>query len=175
MRFEDYDMLSSILNEFCREKSDLEVQIEHNLKCMKMADVYMDSYVDSLSDDFKIFSPRRTDTEEKRRIDNVSKEKAAYEEINKKLLERKDILIDYVEKLENLLKYERVDDTEKNEYVENMWSDTILNLDTLVQRMEVCCSYIEKKPVQAKQDFIVIGRCLKEITYKLRDYMKGNI
>lgn len=172
MRFEDYDTLSSILNEFRREKLDIEIQIEHNLKCMKTAEAYLSSYVDSVSDDFRIFSPRKADTEEKRRIENVSEEKAACEEANKKLLARKNILTDYVERLENVLEYSKTENTERNDQMESICKDTLSGLDNLVQRMEGCFGYIEKNPVQAKQDFIIIGRYLKEIADKLRNCLK---
>lgn len=172
MKAEDYNILNSMMEEFQQEKLKIEIQIESNLKNIKIAETHIESFQNSESEDFKIFSPRKKDKEENRRIEIILVEKSKYEESNLKLNERRQILISYIDNIYTILKNQSIEDVSENERIKDVCNDVLRGMDELISKIDEKCKCIEKNPVQAKQDFVIIGRYLRKIADKLRSWQK---
>ena len=61
MNLDNYNILKGIVKELRRELTELENEIQYNLRCMKEADIYVHSFLDEESADFKVFSPRNNE------------------------------------------------------------------------------------------------------------------
>lgn len=58
MQLKNYEILKDLLEEFQQELSEVEDQIEQNKQHIRVADVYLSSYINLESEDHKVFSPR---------------------------------------------------------------------------------------------------------------------
>lgn len=170
MKAEDYNILNFMMEEFQQEKQKIEIQIKNNLKNIKIAETHIEYLQNSESEDFKIFSPRKKDAEKNKRIEIILEEKSKYEQSNLKLNERRQILISYIDNIDTILKHQNIEDKSEKEKIKYVCNDVIHDLDDLILKINEKCKYIEKNPVQAKQDFVIIGRYLRKITDKLRNW-----
>lgn len=168
MRSEDYQTLNTMVEEFRREVSEINIQIENNLRNIKTADAQLKSFTDSEEESFRLFSPRRMEAEDRRRMEKIAGEKVEYEDFNKELEAKKKVLTDYADKIDNIIKRQTIDNISTIENLKNSCTEVLQKLEGLIQRIEISSEYIEKNPLQAKQDFIIIKKYLQEIVVKMK-------
>lgn len=168
MKSEDYQTLNRMLEEFRREISDINIQIENNLRSIKAADVQLKSFTDSEEESFRLFSPRRMESEDRRRMEKIAGEKVELEDSNAKMEEKKMILTEYADKLDNIIKRYNIDDISELNTLKYFCAEVRQKLEGLVQKIAACSEYIERNPLQAKQDFKIIERYLREIVENMK-------
>lgn len=168
---EDFNVLKDILAEFDREAREIEAKEDFNLRCIREAEAYINGMLDSETDDFKVFSPRKAEIIHKEELEEARAKISACKEKNNALSQRRELLKGYREKVKNIWK--RLEDESslqtKGEEAEELRKDSVKRLEDLAQKIDSAVSCMEKKPVQAKQDLLIAGKNLKEIADKMRD------
>ena len=106
MNIDDYNVLSDIRKELLNELNELDIQLQYNKRCVKDADLYAKSFINSEPEDFKVFSPRNSENIYKEEIKRTYSEKADYENLCHELEEKRNILENKISRLENVLKNE---------------------------------------------------------------------
>lgn len=169
MRLDDYNALKEMLSEFRREVTEIEEELYSDTERIRDMDARLRVFTDAEPEDFKVFSPRKMEAVHREEIKRIRQEKSVCENRGRELKEKKEFLIKYIEKLEKILKC-RKKDIIKGDEAERELQDTVIHdLDQLVHKIEQSSSQIVGNPVQAKQDFAVIGQSLKENVDKMRD------
>ncbi len=169
MRLDDYNTLKEMLSEFRREVTEIEEELYSDTERIRDMDARLRVFTDAEPEDFKVFSPRKMEAVHREEIKRIRQEKSVCENRGRELKEKKEFLIKYIEKLEKILKC-RKKDIIKGDEAERELQDTVIHdLDQLVHKIEQSSSQIVGNPVQAKQDFAVIGQSLKENVDKMRD------
>ncbi len=169
MRLDDYNTLKEMLSEFRREVTEIEEELYSDTERIRDMDARLRVFTDAEPEDFKVFSPRKMEAVHREEIERIRQEKSVCENRGRELKEKKEFLVKYIEKLEKILKC-RKKDIIKGDEAERELQDTVIHdLDQLVHKIEQSSSQIVGNPVQAKQDFAVIGQSLKENVDKMRD------
>ncbi len=169
MRLDDYNALKEMLSEFRREVTEIEEELYSDTERIRDMDARLRVFTDAEPEDFKVFSPRKMEAVHREEIERIRQEKSVCENRGRELKEKKEFLVKYIEKLEKILKC-RKKDIIKGDEAERELQDTVIHdLDQLVHKIEQSSSQIVGNPVQAKQDFAVIGQSLRENVDKMRD------
>lgn len=169
MRLDDYNALKEMLSEFRREVTEIEEELYSDTERIRDMDARLRVFTDAEPEDFKVFSPRKMEAVHREEIERIRQEKSVCETRGRELKEKKEFLVKYIEKLEKILKC-RKKDIIKGDEAERELQDTVIHdLDQLVHKIEQSSSQIVGNPVQAKQDFAVIGQSLRENVDKMRD------
>lgn len=171
MKSEDYDILDELLKEFRKEAAEIDAQTSENLRRVREAETYISSVTDSESDDFKVFSPRRAEVLYKEELENARREIAACRDENRRLSQRRELLAGYMERLETLLGCLKRESGAGVKEAGELRDESLRKLEDLKEKLGSACSYIDKKPIQAKQDLAIAGKCLREVMDKMRDTM----
>ena len=172
MTLDDYNTLNEMLQEFRRESEEMSVEIDCNLRHIREAEVYLKAFTELESDDYKVFSPRKAGIIHKEEIEKIRGEKAGYEEKNRELSRKREILTARIAKLENVLRRQNYDFDSQTGAARELQHEVVQKLEELVHKMELSSVGIDRNPIQARQDFAIIGKCLKEIVDKIRDTAK---
>lgn len=176
MNFDDYNSLNNILKEQRLELMKLEDEIQYNFRCIREAEIYVRSLVDSEPDDFKFFSPRNAESIHKDEIEKTYKEKDAYEKQNEQLIAKRDILQGQVKQLEKILKHRDYDFTilniqeeDRQRIARDLHDTSLQNLAHLIHKIELSSLYIDEDPVKAKLELSVVSKILKETIDEIRN------
>lgn len=176
MNIDDYNTLNDILKEFRMELNELEIQLQYNKRCVKEADVYINSFIDSEPDDFKIFSPRNAESLYKSEINKTNAEKAGYQKICHELEEKRVVLLNRIRNIENILKHENyhltvlnLQEEDRQRIARDLHDTSLQNLAHLVHKIELSSLYIDKDPMQAKLELSLVNKCLKETIDEIRN------
>ena len=169
MRLDDYNTLKEMLSEFRREVTEIEEELYSDTERIRDMDARLRVFTDAEPEDFKVLSPRKMEAVHREEIERIRQEKSVCENRGRELKEKKEFLVKYIEKLEKILKCRKKDIIKGNEAERELQDTVIHDLDQLVHKIEQSSSQIVGNPVQAKQDFAVIGQSLKENVDKMRD------
>lgn len=176
MNIDNYNTLNDILKEFRAELSELEIQLQYNKRCIKEADVYINSFIDSEPEDFKIFSPRNAESLHESEINKTNVEKAGYEKICHELEEKRIVLLNRIHNIENILKHEKyhltvlnLQEEDRQRIARDLHDTSLQNLAHLVHKIELSSLYIDKDPVHAKLELSLVNKCLKETIDEIRN------
>lgn len=176
MNLDDYNSLNNILKEQRLELMKLEDEIQYNLRCMREAEIYVQSFIDSEPDDFKIFSPRNAESIHKEKIEKTYKEKDSYEKQNKQLIAKRDALKKQVRQLEKILKHRDYDFTllniqeeDRQRIARDLHDTSLQNLAHLIHKIELSSLYIDEDPVKAKLELSIVNKILKETIDEIRN------
>ena len=71
--------------------------------------------------------------------------------------------------MENILKCPPPNRVKEPVAAQELHDSSIQTLDEIVQKIELSSTQIVMNPIQAKQDFAVIGSCLKKTVDKMRE------
>lgn len=169
MRLDDYNALKEMLSEFRQEVKDIETQLLADRERILEIDGRLKFFQDTEPEDFKVFSPRKMETVYREEIEQIREEKSGYESHDRELDGKKEFLSKYIDKLEKILKCRKKDLYQETETAEELHDASIRDLELLVCKIEQSSAQIIRNPIQAKQDFAVIGQSLKETVDKMRD------
>jgi len=167
---ENYQILDELLEEFRQEKTEIDMEIEYNDRYIKRADVVLKEFKNLESEDYKVFSPRRIEIVHKEEIEQADKEKSKYEEKNRDLSRKKNILNERIIKLEKILKEQDYDsmllvkDGEERKSGEKLQSESIKRLIEIFDKIDSGSHYLEQNQVvQARQEFMIIKKSLSDL------------
>ena len=176
MNLDDYNVLTGIVNELRLELSELENEIQYNLRCIKEADIYVNTIRNSDSEEYKIFSPRNSESVHKNEIEKTYQEKNEYIEKNEYYNSKKEILYKRIEQLENILNSRERDlavlniqEEDRQRIARDLHDTSLQNLAHLVHRIELSSLYIDKDTVKAKLELSVVSKILKETIDEIRN------
>lgn len=176
MNLDDYNVLSEIVKELKLEITELENKIQYNLRCIKEADIYVNTIKDSDSEEYKIFSPRNGVSTHKNEIEETYREKSEYLEKNENLNLKKEVLSKRIEQLENILKCRErdfavlnVQEEDRQRIARDLHDTSLQNLAHLVHKIELSSLYIDKDVVKAKLELSVVSKILKETIDEIRN------
>lgn len=176
MNLDDYNVLSEIVKELKLELTELENKIQYNLRCIKEADIYVNTIKDSDSEEYKIFSPRNGVSTHKNEIEETYREKSEYLEKNENLNLKKEVLSKRIEQLENILKCRErdfavlnVQEEDRQRIARDLHDTSLQNLAHLVHKIELSSLYIDKDVVKAKLELSVVSKILKETIDEIRN------
>ena len=175
MMLDDYNSLNEIWIELSQEVTELETQIQYNLRCIREAEAYLNTYLNSETEDYKVFSPRKAEVIYKEEIRDARNKITFHEEDNKELYEKKNIINDRMKKLETVLNrqnknmtYLNVQEEDRQRIARELHDTSLQNLVHLIHKIELSSMYIDKDPIQAKFELAVIGKCLRETIDEIR-------
>lgn len=173
---DDYDILKNLLNDFQLELNDLDDQIEYNRRCIKEADTYIKSFLNTESEDFKIFSPRNAENVYQVEIQKTYSEKKEYEKKCCELENKKNILEERINYFEEILKHDKcnltvlnIQEEDRQRIARDLHDTSLQNLTYLIHKIELSSLYIDKNPVQAKLELSLVNKCLKETIDEIRN------
>lgn len=173
MMIDDYNILIDIHRELQQELMELNTQIECNDRSVKEAEVYLGDF--SEPDDFKVFSPRNKETIHRKEIDRIMDGKAEYERQNRKLIQKRDIILERVQKLEKILSREnrnltvlKIQEEDRKRIARELHDTSLQNLTHLVHKLELCGLYIDTDPTQAKLELSAANKHLKDTIEEIR-------
>lgn len=164
---EKFQVLKDILDEFCREAGDLDERIEQRKQSIRENDIYVASLLESETEDFKVFSPRKAEIIYKEELDKAREKKSDCEAEIRNMCQRRNLLGDYAEKLKAVLEYLRQESWMCAEKAENLQKESVKKFTCLAERVEEIGNDLDKRPIQAKQDLVIIARDLREVTEKI--------
>lgn len=178
MIIEDYNNLSEMWNELFQEASELETQIQYNLRCIREAEAYMNTFLTSETEDYKVFSPRKAEVIYKEEIEEARNKIFSCEEDNKELRMKKSIIDERMKKIETILNHENhknhsltflsVQEQDRQRIARDLHDTSLQNLAHLIHKIELSALYIDKDPLQAKLELAVIGKCLRDTIDEIR-------
>lgn len=169
MRLDDYNALKEMLSEFRQEAEEIETEFLSDRERVREIDARLKVFKEAEPEDFKVFSPITMETMHREEIERIRKEKSFYESHDRELSGKKEFLDRYIEKLEKIVKCRRKDIIQGKETAEELHDASIRELEELADRIEQGSAQIARNPIQARQDFAVISRCLKDTADKIRD------
>lgn len=164
---DDYDALREMIEEFQQEAADMESRIRLNIRNIREAEAYLKVYLDSEPDDVKVFSPRKMEILYQEEIRKKKEEKSVWEKENQELSSRKAILDSRIASLKGILGRQQQDFSSRPKEVKEQYGAAIRELNGLADRMEKGSASMERNLIQARQEFAIIERRLREIVYDM--------
>ena len=175
MILEDYNSLNEMWSELSQEASELETQIQYNLRCIREAEAYMNTFLKSETEDYKVFSPRKAEVIYKEEIQEAKNKIIFHEEDNKELYLKKNVIDGRMKKIEKILNHQNrnltflsVQEEDRQRIARDLHDTSLQNLAHLIHKIELSALYIDKDPIQAKLELAVIGKCLRETIDEIR-------
>ncbi len=166
MTLEDYQVLHEMLEEFRREAGELQARIEEYAAYIREAELHLRAIVDSEPEDRKVFSPRKAEVLYKEEIQKIEKQKALHEERRLRLCEEKSVIEGRVARLEAVCRHQR-------EPAGSRWEGSLTDLEKIAERIQGSGSYIDRNPIQARQELAIIAKSIKETVARMREEERG--
>lgn len=177
MNSANYNFLSDMLNELLEEQKQIDDLIYSNSAKIKEANYYAKLLLEKEDSDYKVFSPRDAESVHKKEISHTRKEKAFYEEENRKLCDKKKDISYKIEQVENILSEQinhgyrtlNIQEADRQRIARDLHDTSLQNLAHLVHKIELSSMYIDKDPLHAKLELSVVSKNLKEIIEEIRN------
>lgn len=176
MSFDDYTVLSELLNEIRKEKDEIDAELQNNLSSIRAEEIYAQNFIDSEPEDYKVFSPRNTESLYKNEIARIENQKSEFEEKNKSLYHKKNILSSWIERIEKVIKSENDDldvlniqEQDRQRIARDLHDTSLQNLAHLIHQIELSGLYIDKDPLHAKLELSVVNKRLRETIDEIRN------
>lgn len=162
MKKEDYQALQEMLKEFREEAAELQARIEKYEERVKEAELYLKAIQDSEPEDRKVFSPRRVEVLYKEEIGRIKEEKAVHEEQIQRLCSQREVLEKRISRLEAVCRHQR-------ERARRRRDASLMDLENIIGRIENSSGYIDRNPIQARQELAIIAKSLRELVDRMRE------
>lgn len=177
MKLEVYNVLIEIMGEFRQDRNDIEEKLQSNLCLIKEAEAYEKAFLNSEpEEDVKVFLPKNNELSHKNEIKDIEERKARYQEENKSLLEKKNILSSRIAQIEKILESEKDDLTilniqeeDRKRIARDLHDSSLQNLAHLIHQIELSGLYIDEDPIRAKLELSVVNKRLREIIEEIRN------
>lgn len=177
MNPEIYNVLVEILNEFKQDRNSIDEKLRDNMCHIKEVDVYAETLLSSEpEEDVKVFSPRNSDFAYKNEIRKIEQQKSEYEADNKLLTEKRDVLSNKIERIEQILENETdnltvlsIQEEDRKRIARDLHDTSLQNLTHLIHQIELSGLYIDKDPLRAKIELSIVNKRLKEIIDEIRN------
>lgn len=187
MNQDDRVILTDIKKDFIIEKKQLEKTIHNNLERIQQAKSNIQTLLDKEDIDYKVFSPRKMESQYQEEIDKRRAEKELCEKENQECYKKLNQINKYIEKLDEINKNEMVNETQwnaeqldKNLIVLNIQEEerqriardlhdtSLQNLAHLVHKIELSSLFIDQDPLRAKLELSVVTKNLKSVIEEIR-------
>ena len=162
MKKEDYQALQEMLKEFREEAAELQARIEKYEERVKEAELYLKAIPDSEPEDRKVFSPRRVEVLYKEEIGRIKEQKALHEEQIRQLCGERDVIGRRISRLETVCRHQR-------DRARSRRDASLMDLEKIIGRIESSSGYIDRNPVQARQELAIIAKSLRELVDRMRE------
>lgn len=173
MLLEDYSVLNELLEEIKQETADVERRMDANFRRIREAETYIHTIIASESEDFKVFSPRRAEVLYREELQEAREGSLACVQENKKLAERRELLNGRICRLRELLDFLDGEMRTQTKEAEDFQVKTIQSLKALAEKIDGSSAWIERNPIQARQDFVIIGKCLRDLAERMEGMVRG--
>ena len=176
MNIDDYAALSELFNEIRKEIEEVDAELQSNLSFIKAEEIYAQNFIDSESEDYKVFSPRNTESLYKNELAKIQNQKSGYEEINKGLYHKKSVLSSWMERIEKVIKSDNDDlnilamqEQDRQRIARDLHDTSLQSLTHLIHQIELGSLYIDQDPVRAKLELSVVNKRLRETIEEIRN------
>lgn len=176
MNIDDYTELSELLNEIKKEKEEVDAELQNNLSSIKTEEIYAQNFIDSESEDYKVFSPRNVESLYKDEIIKIQNQKSDYEKMNQNLYHKKNILTSWIERIDKVIKSENIDinvlniqEQDRQRIARDLHDISLQNLTHLIHQIELSSLYIDEDPVHAKLELSIVNKRLRETIDDIRN------
>ena len=176
MNIDDYTELSELLNEIKKEKEEVDAELQNNLSSIKTEEIYAQNFLDSESEDYKVFSPRNMESLYKDEIIKIQNQKSDYEKMNQNLYHKKNILTSWIERIDKVIKSENIDinvlniqEQDRQRIARDLHDISLQNLTHLIHQIELSSLYIDEDPVHAKLELSIVNKRLRETIDDIRN------
>lgn len=162
---EDYSILTELLEEMKREAGETRIRMSANFRRIREAEVFMGDLKASEAEDFKIFSPRRAEVLHRKELQEAQESKAGHERENEELADRRKLLDGRIGRLQAFLdcleleKQREAHEAEAGDFQAKMRQ----SLKELADKLDRSSVYMERNPVQARQDLTIVAKRLREL------------
>lgn len=167
MLTEDYNVLTELLEDLKREAGEADRAIEANLRRIRETEAYVEAFTDAESEDFKVFSPRRAEVLHKEELQDARQRILAYQRENEELTERRKLLHGRMGRLRELLDHMERETQRQVREAGELQAKTLQSLRALAERIDRSSACIERNPIQARQEFAIIGKSLRELAEEM--------
>ncbi len=162
MTVEDYKPLYDMLEEFREEEAGLQARIEEHEAQAREAEIHLKAIEDTEPEDRKVFSPRRAEILYKEEIEKIKARKVLHEEQKQRLCSEKAIIERRISRLEEVCRHQRASDRSKHDA-------SLMELENLIGRIESSSAYIDRNPIQARQELAIIAESLRRMLVRMRE------
>ena len=176
MNLDDYALLSELLNDIKKERKEVDAELQSNLSSIRAEDIYAQNFMDSESEDYKVFSPRNMESMYRDEIAKIQNQKSGYEEKNKVLYHKKNTLSLWIDRIEKILENENNDldilniqEQDRQRIARDLHDTSLQNLTHLIHQIELSSLYIDEDPVRAKLELSVVNKRLRETIDEIRN------
>lgn len=174
---EIYNVIIEVLDELRQDRNNINEKLRDNMCRIKEVEVYAETFLSSeTEEDVKIFSPRNNDLASKFEMENIENTKLKYEEENKLLTEKRSVLSDRIERIEQVLENETdnltvlsIQEEDRKRIARDLHDTSLQNLTHLIHQIELSGLYIDKDPLRAKIELSIVNKRLKEIIDEIRN------
>lgn len=174
---EIYNVIIEVLDELRQDRNNINEKLRDNMCRIKEVEVYAETFLSSeTEEDVKIFSPRNNDLTSKFEMENIENTKLKYEEENKLLTEKRSVLSDRIERIEQVLENETdnltvlsIQEEDRKRIARDLHDTSLQNLTHLIHQIELSGLYIDKDPLRAKIELSIVNKRLKEIIDEIRN------
>lgn len=174
---EIYNVIIEVLDELRQDRNNIDEKLRDNMCRIKEVEVYAETFLSSeTEEDVKIFSPRNNDLTSKFEMENIENTKLKYEEENKLLTEKRSVLSDRIERIEQVLENETdnltvlsIQEEDRKRIARDLHDTSLQNLTHLIHQIELSGLYIDKDPLRAKIELSIVNKRLKEIIDEIRN------
>lgn len=174
---EIYNVIIEILDELKQDRNSIDEKLRDNMCHMKEVEVYAETFLSSEpEEDVKVFSPRNNDSTYKKEMENIESTKLKYEEENKLLTDKRNVLSDRIERIEQVLENETdnltvlsIQEEDRKRIARDLHDTSLQNLTHLIHQIELSGLYIDKDPLRAKIELSIVNKRIKEIIEEIRN------
>lgn len=181
MNEEKLVILEELLEESLQDKKKTQVKIEKNLNRISEIDSFLDSIRNHEESDFKVFSPRTSESLHKDEISKVTEEKISLNNSNDSYFKELNKIDNRIEKLSFLIRENKktddnmhlafldIQEKERSRIAKELHDSSLQNLAHLIHNIELASLFIDQDPVRAKLELASCSQSLKQIINEIRD------
>ncbi len=171
--YSNYSILTELLEELKREAGEIQVRMSANLRRIRETETYMDGLRASESEDFKVFSPRKAEVLHREELQEAQERKSGYERENGELAEKRELLNGRIGRLQELVDHLEKETWHQTKEMGELSGKMRKSLQELADKLDESSAYVERNPVQARQNLAIIGKCLRELAEGMKDPVWG--
>lgn len=186
MKADTYEELQSMLQKLCRQRENLQIQIDENNLSIEEVKCFTKKILDKEDEDFKVFSPRKIEDIYKKELGQYSARKDSLERQNIELTAEWDKLDSIIRLLrlieetdlpfesrdsdirEEKLAVIQMQERDRQRIAGDLQDSVLQTLTHLSHKIELSSKFIGQDPVRAKQELAVVSKDMKKVIEDIR-------
>lgn len=176
LNIDDYNVLNDILADMRHELSEQNEKMNYHLQCIKQDDIYIQLFINSEPDDFKLFSPRNAEDVHRSEIEKTTSDKESHQREYDVSSNNVNELKEKIEKIERILEHKddnlallNLLEKDRQRIAGELHDTSLQNLAHLVHKIELSSLYIDQDILKAKLELSVVNKILKETIGEIRN------